>query len=97
MFEIYNLVSIIRRDRPELTGTHDLINSLNSHLSNDFKETFMSKRTHIDDGEQVYHNRQVIDAFSRAGYTLRSDDEDEDGWAPLNRVKQSSTLSIDLN
>jgi hypothetical protein len=96
MFEIYNLVSIIRRDRPEPSGTHDLIDSLNSHLEKDFKETFISKRGSTDDGERVYHDPQVIDAFRRAGYTLRSDDEDEDGWAPLNRVKQSSTLSVDL-
>jgi len=48
-------------------------------------------------GEHVYHDRQVVDAFTQAGYTLESDDEDEDGWVPLNQVKQTDTLSIDLN
>jgi len=49
-------------------------------------------------GEHVYHDHQVVDAFTRAGYTLESnDDEDENGWAPLNQVKQPSTPSIDLN
>ncbi len=48
-------------------------------------------------GEHVYHDHQVVDAFTRAGYTLESNDEDENGWAPLNQVKQPSTLSIDLN
>ena len=35
-------------------------------------------------GEHVYHDRQVVDAFTQAGYTLESDEEDEDGWVPLN-------------
>ena len=48
-------------------------------------------------GEHVYHDRQVVYAFSRAGYTLESDDEDENGWAPVNKVKQPSTLSFYLN
>jgi hypothetical protein len=48
-------------------------------------------------GEHVYHDHQVVDAFTRAGYTLESNDEDENGWAPLNQVKQPCTLSIDLN
>ncbi len=48
-------------------------------------------------GEHVYHDHQVVDAFTREGYTLESNDEDENGWAPLNQVKQPSTLSIDLN
>lgn len=48
-------------------------------------------------GEHVYHDPQVVDAFTQAGYTLESNDEDEDGWAPLNQVKQTGTLSVDLN
>ena len=48
-------------------------------------------------GEHVYHDRQVVDAFTQAGYTLESDDEDEDGWAPLNQVKQTGTVSVGLN
>jgi hypothetical protein len=48
-------------------------------------------------GEHVYHDRQVVDAFTRAGYTLESNEEDENGLAPLDQVKQPSTLSVDLN
>jgi hypothetical protein len=48
-------------------------------------------------GDHVYDDRQVVDAFTKAGYTLESDDEDEDGWAPLNQVKQTGTLSVDLD
>jgi hypothetical protein len=48
-------------------------------------------------GEHVYHDRQVVDVFTRAGYTLESNEEDENGLAPLDQVKQSSTLSVDLN
>jgi len=48
-------------------------------------------------GEQVYHDREVGDAFTRAGYTLESNDEDENGLAPLNQVSQPSTPSVDLN
>ena len=47
--------------------------------------------------EDVYEDRQVVDSFTRAGYTLESNDEDEKGFAPLNQVKQRSTLSVDLN
>lgn len=62
-----------------------------------FEETFMSKRTHDDTRGDVYYDRQVLDAFTRAGYTLESDDEDENGCAPLIQVKQTSTLSVNLN
>jgi serine/threonine protein kinase len=48
----------------------------------------------VQRGEHVYRDRQVIDAFTRAGYTLESNDEDENGWAPLNQVKQPTTLSV---
>lgn len=98
---------------------------LGSDLSKNFKDTFMSKMTQGDTGEDatkppkrarvshtgqgdntgngvqrgehVYHDRQVIDAFTRAGYTLESNDEDENGWAPLNQVEQPTTLSVGLN
>ena len=48
-------------------------------------------------GEDVYHDPQVVDAFIRAGYMLESNDEDENSLAPLIQVKQSSTLSVNLN
>lgn len=48
-------------------------------------------------GEHIYHDGQVIDAFNQAGYTFGLNGEDKDGWAPLNKVKQPSTLSIDSN
>ena len=48
-------------------------------------------------GEHVYHDHQVVGAFTRVGYTLELNDEDKNGWAPLNQVKQPSTLSVDLN
>lgn len=119
MFEIYNLVSIIQSDRPELGSMKQRIGLLSYELLKNFDETFMSntdageddtdppKRARISHGSQgdnvlwrgehVYHDRRVVDAFTQAGYTLESDDEDEDGWAPLNQVKQTGTLSVDLN
>lgn len=125
MFEIYNLVSMIQSDRPELGSMKDRIDTLGLELGKNFDETFMSKRTHAnadeDDakppkrtrtshggqgdntgnalqrGEHVYHDRQVVDAFTQAGYTLESDDEDDDGWTPLDPVMQTSTMSVDLN
>jgi len=48
-------------------------------------------------GEHIYHDRRVVHAFTRAGYTLESDDEDENGWAPLNKVKPPNILSVDLD
>jgi hypothetical protein len=72
------------------------IRLLNQELSANFNDTFMWKRT-CDTGEDVYHDRQVVDAFTRAGYTLKSNDEDENGLAPLNQVKQPSTLSLGLS
>jgi hypothetical protein len=103
IFEIYNLVSMIQSDGPELGNIQERI-GLNP--SKNFNVTFMSKRTHCDTGESgisdslwhgehVYHDRQVVDAFTRAGYMLESNDEDENGWAPLNKVKQPSTPSVD--
>ena len=125
IFEIYNLVSIIQSDRPDLADMKNRIGLLNSELLKNFDETSMSKRNYGDTsedatnppkrarishggqggntgnalrrGEHVYYDRQVVDAFTTAGYTLESNDEDEDGWAPLNQVKQTGTLSVDLN
>jgi hypothetical protein len=125
MCEIYNLVSLIQSDRPELPSIKDRIMLLGPDLEKNFKDTFMSKRTQGDTGEDatrppkrarvshagqgdntgngvqrgehIYHDRQVIDAFTRAGYTLESNDEDENGWAPLNQVKQPTTPSVGLN
>ena len=125
IFEIYNLVSIIQSDRPGLGSIQGRIGLLGSNLSNNFKDTFMSKTTQGDTsedgskqskrprashagqggntgnglqrGEHVYHDRQVVDTFTRAGYTLESNDEDENGWAPLNQVKQPTPLSVGLN
>jgi hypothetical protein len=120
IFELYNLVSVIKSDRLQLEGMGDRINMLNEELSANFDDTFMSKRTcdtsedvneelsassdntfmskrTCDTSEDVYHDRQVIDAFTRAGYTLESYDEDENDLAPLNQVKQPSTLSVDLS
>jgi hypothetical protein len=51
MFEIYNLVSMIQSDRPELGGIQDLIGLISSELSKNFNDTFMSKRKHRDTGE----------------------------------------------
>ena len=49
------------------------------------------------DAEEVFYDRHVVDAFTRAGYMLESNDEDENGWAPLDQVSQPSTMSVDLN
>ena len=48
-------------------------------------------------GEHVYEDPEVVKGFTRAGFTLESYDEYEDGWAPLNQVKQRRMLSVDLN
>jgi hypothetical protein len=71
------------------------IELLDSELLKNFDETFMGNA--LRRGEYAYHDRQVVDAFTQAGYTLESNDEDEDGWAPLNQVKQTGTVSVDLN
>jgi hypothetical protein len=75
-------------ERIELLGYDLLIN---------FNKTFTSKRMHGNTGEHVYHDRQVVKAFTQAGYTLKSNGEDENGWMPLNQVKQPSTASVQLN
>jgi hypothetical protein len=101
IFELYNLVSIVQSDGPVPGSIQERIGLLNSDVYKNFQNTFTSKRTHGDNGlrrgEDVYHDREVVDAFTRAGYTLESNDEDENGWAPLIQVKQSSTLSVNLN
>jgi hypothetical protein len=92
---------MIQTDRPELRNIQDLIALLSSDLSKYFTDIFMSQGGNTGNGfqhgEHVYYDPQAIDAFTRAGYTLESNDEDENGWAPLNRVKQSSLPSVDLN
>jgi len=51
IFEIYNLVSIIQSDRPGLGSIQGCIGLLGSNLSNNFKDTFMSKTTQGDTSE----------------------------------------------
>ena len=101
IFEIYNLASIIQNDRPELERIEERIEILANDISNNFKRICPPQGGNIGLGlqcnEDVYEDRQVVDSFSRAGYTLESNDEDEKGFAPLNQVKQRSTLSVDLN
>ena len=96
IFELYNLVSVMKSDRLKLEGMGNRIRLLNQELSANFDDTFMSKRT-CDTSEDVYNDRQVVNAFTRAGYTLESNNEDENGLVPLNQVKQPSTLSVDLS
>ena len=50
MFENYNLVSMIQSDRPEPGNIRERIGSPNSDIQNEFKDTFMSKRTYRDAG-----------------------------------------------
>ena len=122
IFEMYNLLSVIQSDRPEIPGTKGKIDLLKSEINKNNKFAFTSERTHPDTGEggtgskkqshkgqggntgnalrhgdHVYHDRQVVDAFTRAGYKLETYDDDEIGWEPMNEVKQPSTTSVDLN
>ena len=116
MFQIYNLVSIIKGDISTLDAFQNDFASLNDYISQNINDTFMSKKRTADaDGDKaglskrnrndggkggsglqrggdVYHDRKVIDTFTRAGYTLESNDEDENGWAPLNQVTQPNRL-----
>jgi hypothetical protein len=78
----------------------------NSYISDNFHDTLYSKNTHRDAdedgnslqyGEHVYDDPEVVKGLTRAGFTLESNDEDENGWAPLNQVKQRRMLSVDLN
>ena len=99
---MYNLLSVIQSDRPELPGTRELISLLKSDVRKHFKPTYMSNTGDVlRPGEhlRVYDDSQVVDAITRAGYKLESYDEDEDGirLEPMNEVKQPSTMSIDFN
>ena len=119
---MYNLLSVILSDTPEIPTTRRTIIMLKSDINQNFKNTFTSKRTHPDTGEgetgpnkgshkgqggntgnalrhgeHVYHDRQVVDAFTSAGYKLESYDDDEIFLEPMNEVKQPSTRSVDLN
>ena len=38
--------------------------------------------------KHVYKGPKVVKGFTRAGFMLELNDEDEDGWALLNQVKQ---------
>jgi hypothetical protein len=51
----------------------------------------------VQHGEYVYQDCQVIESFTRAGYTLESNNQHENGWELLDQVKQRSTLSVELN
>ncbi|KAH9958937.1 hypothetical protein BC827DRAFT_1269158 [Russula dissimulans] len=114
IFEIYNLASIIQKDRPKLELTEQRIRSLASDISSNFHDQLKSEKTPCDTGENenqppnrakrnctgqggnvglglqcdedVYQDRQVVDLFTRAGFTLVSNDEDEKGWAPLDQL-----------
>jgi hypothetical protein len=76
MFEIYNLVSMIQSDRPELGSIQERIESISSDFSKNFNNTFITGNGLRRD-EHVYQDRQVVDAYTRAGYRLESNDEDE--------------------
>jgi hypothetical protein len=101
MFELYNLVSIMQSGRPEPGNIEKRIKLLTSYISDNFHETMYSNdgedRNSLQYGEHVYEDPEVVKGFTRAGFTLESYDEDKDGWAPLNQVKQRRTLSVDLN
>jgi hypothetical protein len=98
MFELYNLASIILRDRPGRETVTKLIGLLGSDIRDNIKKTFMlNTNNSLQHSELAYDDHQVVDAFTRAGYTLKSNDEDENGWAPLIQVKQPSTVSFNLN
>ena len=97
------MLSVILSDRPELPETSRIIDLLKSDVKKVYKDTFTSRRTHPDTGNalrhcgHVYHDREVVDAFTRAGYKLESYDDDEIRLEPMNEVKQPSTMSVDLN
>ena len=100
MFELYNLVSIIQIDRSGPGNIAARIESLTSYILNNFRETFYFITTHtgsdadqdgnniglgVQYGEDVYEDPEVVKGFTQAGLTL---DEYEDGWSPLNQVRQ---------
>jgi hypothetical protein len=93
MIEMYNFASIIASTR-DSSGSPDIrgqIKTLNDDLSKNFKDTFMSKRTHDNPGEDgigdVFEDSTVVDTLTGDGIVLESDDEDEYGLTPLNQVK----------
>jgi hypothetical protein len=100
---MYNLLSFILSDRPELPGTRRFISLLKSDIKKVYENTFTSNTGNaLRHGEHVYHDRQVVDAFTRAGYKLdsykwESFDDDEIFLEPMNEVKQPSTMFVDLN
>jgi hypothetical protein len=93
MIEMYNFASIIASTR-DSSGSPDIrgqIKTLNDDLSKNFKDTFMSKRTHDNPGEDgsgdVFEDSTVVDTLTGDGIVLESDGEDEYGLTPLNQVK----------
>jgi hypothetical protein len=120
---MYNLLSVILSDAPELPDTRRTLRLLQSDIEATFKTTFSPPKRRRPDsgeggtgpnkrsdtgrggntgnalrhGEHVYQDRQVVDAFTQAGYKLESYDDDEISFQPINKVKQPSTMSVDLN
>ena len=102
MFELYNLVSIIQSDLSGPGNIAARIESLTSYILNNFRETFYFRTTHtgsdagqgdniglgLQYGEDVYEDPEVVKGLTQAGLMLDSYDEDKDGWAPMNQVKQ---------
>ena len=85
----------------------DTFTSKRTHSDTGESGTGPNKRSHkgqggntgnaLRHGEHVYHDRQVVDAFTWAGYKLESYDDDEIPLKPMNEVKQPSTRSVDLD
>jgi hypothetical protein len=44
--------------------------------------------------EDVYDNYEVAQTFAEARYSLESNGEDENGWAPLNEVQTTKHFGI---
>lgn len=88
---------------------HDTMHSKKTHRDTDEDGNSPAKRNNarggqagniglgVQYGEHVYEDPEVVKRFTRAGFTLESNEEDEHGWAPLNQVKQRRMLSVDLN
>ena len=57
LFQLYNLASVIKRDRPQHPGMRDCIRSLNQELEAKLKDAYTSERmhetSHTSDDEQV--------------------------------------------
>ena len=88
----YNLALIIQNDRPPNGHMKERIKALAKDILNNFPHILKSKGGNIGLGlqcdEDVYQDGQVVDLFTQAGYTLKSNDDDEKGWTLLNQVKQ---------